>query len=214
MHSTRELLAGNETVDPRDKTIVRLWGKVRRNELDQLDNLACINAYTTSFQSTYSSLLLVTDDVNGSYPQYAAEMNVTRPKDYDLYNQGPRKSPYSWICGSMPLTYDGPYYNSTCDFFLSTIRTHADEWTVRTYRNQFHRIKHCLIETAPENCTLELSLPLAVAVVVVNLIKAIMMLYVALSAAEAPILTIGDAIASFIRVPDPSQRVNAYCQGS
>lgn len=40
-------------------------------------------------------------------------------------------------------------------------------------------------------------------VIVFNIVKASVLLYMWLRIAEAPLLTIGDAIASFLRRPDP-----------
>ncbi|KAF5860572.1 hypothetical protein ETB97_001345 [Aspergillus alliaceus] len=57
-----------------------------------------------------------------------------------------------------------------------------------------------------QRCKLECSLPLAITVVLSILCKAITIGYSAISATEKPILTTGDAVASFIQRPDESTR--------
>lgn len=79
-----------------------------------------------------------------------------------------------------------------------------DNWV---YDNK--RIRYCLSSKQPEHCKLQLSLPLIVIVIVFNLCKAIVMLVVAFDTKEEPLITLGDAIASFVeRTDDLTKTLN------
>lgn len=69
------------------------------------------------------------------------------------------------------------------------------------------RIKYCLIEQVKESCKLQFSFSIAVTVVVSNFIKAVCMtLTLLLYRRHAALVTIGDAVASFLDNPDPETR--------
>lgn len=51
-------------------------------------------------------------------------------------------------------------------------------------------------------------------VIVFNIVKASVLLYMWLEISEAPLLTIGDAIASFLRRPDPYARTGCLLAGA
>lgn len=163
------------------------------DELYHLENDDCMSAYATNFQSEYGSVLLLTDDFH--------------PNDTDfdfLSSQGPSTTykgdnPYAWMC------WDHTVYASEmqtlCRDQLPEIRAHADHWIVGGYR-----VKYCLAERVPGKCKLEYSLPLAIIVIVFNIVKAIVICAVALTMNEQPILTTGDAVASFLKSPETRDR--------
>jgi hypothetical protein len=68
---------------------------------------------------------------------------------------------------------------------------------------QEHPVKYCLSETLPERCKLQASSHIALVVIFLNAIKALMMFATVFMTAEAPLLNIGDAVASFVDNPDP-----------
>lgn len=66
-------------------------------------------------------------------------------------------------------------------------------------------IDYCLVQEIDEKCMLQFSLPLMLIIIVSNLIKLICMILVVLKlkGGSRPLLTVGDAIASFLDEPDP-----------
>jgi hypothetical protein len=65
-----------------------------------------------------------------------------------------------------------------------------------------YTVDSCLSAPLPEHCKLQYSLPLTIVVIVVNAIKAIILCYMAIATSETPMLTTGDAVASFLQQPD------------
>lgn len=66
-----------------------------------------------------------------------------------------------------------------------------------------HPIDYCRVQEVDEDCMLQFSLPIMLVVIICNLIKTACMVCVALGELSQPLVVIGDAIASFLRQPDP-----------
>ncbi|KFA71176.1 hypothetical protein S40288_04711 [Stachybotrys chartarum IBT 40288] len=64
-------------------------------------------------------------------------------------------------------------------------------------------IRNTYMSSTPERCKLQFSLPFCWIVTGLNLLKSLVMLYVAYAKFEDPLLTVGDAVASFLESPDP-----------
>ncbi|KAL4924160.1 uncharacterized protein BDV17DRAFT_275337 [Aspergillus undulatus] len=101
---------------------------------------------------------------------------------------------YDWI------TYEDVYTPawSSPNLWLSSFAGQGD-WKV----GDGYRVKSCLSERVPQHCKLQYSLPLTITVIVSNLVKAIVLCYMSFRKAEPPLLTTGDAVASFLHKPDP-----------
>lgn len=65
-------------------------------------------------------------------------------------------------------------------------------------------IEGCLSEIVPESCQLFINIPICVIVIVCNLIKLTCMFFAARENRDEVLVTIGDAIASFLQRPDPN----------
>jgi hypothetical protein len=64
-------------------------------------------------------------------------------------------------------------------------------------------VDYCLIQSAPEQCTLEYSLIILLVVMGCDVLKLVAMVSTLLWVAEQPLATVGDSIASFLEKPDP-----------
>ncbi|KAG2417837.1 hypothetical protein HFD88_000936 [Aspergillus terreus] len=182
-------------------SFTRLREMSSKGELQLLSNRDCINTYAADVRTKYGSLLLVADDFNSTY--------------YDFALIGPwndAHDPYNWMCTALEA--------SPCSRMIH--RVNPDNWTIREEFVEWvgerifdpttqtypvigpitFRVRYCLAETVPERCTVEYSLPLVIIVVLVNLIKAATLWATTASIADSPILTMGDAIATFLRSPD------------
>lgn len=174
-------------------SISRLHEGIQSGNLSRLDNSACVDAYATTFQKTRGNLILIVDDSNQTdrHYQLIRKQVVFRP----TLRSTPSEDPYGWMCRDDVLR--------DCNAKMPIIRQNItnDHWMVKD-----HRVKYCLSEdlTHLQRCKLQYSLPLSVVVIVFNAIKAAIMCYVAVSMTEPPILTTGDAIASFLTAPDAS----------
>ncbi|EGD93019.1 hypothetical protein TESG_00576 [Trichophyton tonsurans CBS 112818] len=181
-----------DNYEPRNKSIIEtfthLYDMSQNGVLEELDNAACIDAYTKTYQNSYVNVLLVTDTQhNKSEYRYVGYQEVYRPVT---------GSPFTWIC---PNDYEEA---TKCQSKLLNTKPEivAGNWEVLA-----QPIKYCLAEVAPPHCKLQYSLPLTVVVMVFILVKAITICYVAITI-DTPILTVGDAIASFLEKPDTTVR--------
>ncbi|RDL38345.1 uncharacterized protein BP5553_02685 [Venustampulla echinocandica] len=171
----------------------RLHQKAQNGTLYRLDNSACIDAYATAYQSAYGSVLVVTTDITQSSKYIVVDQQ-------EVYNpsleNNPGANPYRWLCADLQTTR---YSYAQCLTLLPQVRSLAadNKWTVSG-----HHVDYCLVETVPSHCKLQYSLPLVVTVISLNLLKAILMGYMAFWFVDTPILTMGDAVASFLRTPN------------
>lgn len=155
--------------------------------------------YAQTFQTTYGDLLLVTEQVstNTSYV-YLTTQGVLNPRLY-LDLTPPEADPYKWLCPSD--------WRDDCEVYLPTIQSQikTDDWSVggTSSSGGGWKVDYCLAEKARQFCKLQYSFPLTMVVITFNLVKSAILCYMWFGMKEAPILTIGDAIASFLRRPDP-----------
>lgn len=170
----------------------RMLDKGLHNELYRLENADCMSAYATNFQSEYGSVLLLTDfHPNDTDFDFLSIQGASTPVKGN--------NPYAWMCCNQ--TVYACDMQTLCRDQLPEIRTHVDNWIVGGYR-----VNYCLAEKVPGNCKLEYSLPLAIIVIVFNIVKAIIICAVALTMTDLPILTTGDALASFLKTPETRDR--------
>ncbi|KAL3463519.1 hypothetical protein BJX64DRAFT_276406 [Aspergillus heterothallicus] len=160
----------------------------RADDYQRLTPEECIDAYATSFQSKYGSVILISEaftGVNTSLNRIYGQEVPSSSDDIDI-------DPYRWICAERGDTI----LDHACSYYLSDIRSRGN-WTVRGYK-----VDYCLADNEGEKCTLEFSLTLAIAVIGTNFGKAALIVLVMVLANNAPLLTVGDAIASALRFPD------------
>ncbi|XPS76152.1 hypothetical protein M3J07_008208 [Ascochyta lentis] len=201
-----------------------LWSKARNGTLDRLEPAECINQYATLIQSSRRNVLLVASDgefpgkdkntlINGSYVYDALPFAST-----DIYRPENAGGAYEWICSGMPSSY----YDD-CTSRISDVKSDVSAW--RVGRNncstieypgggiasgcneQFREtypVSYCLSEEALPHCKVHFSRDISILVNIINLVKAILMFYVAFKVPGEPLITMGDAVASFIDDPDPS----------
>ncbi|KAL2848199.1 hypothetical protein BJX68DRAFT_238683 [Aspergillus pseudodeflectus] len=156
--------------------------------LKRLSIQECLDAYATNFQSKYGSVVLISDGFSGANSSMSRVYSQQVPSAHDNLET----DPYRWICAERR----GMALEQPCSQYLSDIRSH-DDWVVYGYK-----VDYCLADMEGEKCTLEFSLPLAIAVIGTNFVKAVLIVLATVLLSGAPILTVGDAIASFLRSPD------------
>jgi hypothetical protein len=156
--------------------------------LKRLSIQECLDAYATNFQSKYGSVVLISDDFSGINSSISRVYSQQVPSSHDYLET----DPYRWICAERR----GMVLEQPCSQYISDIRS-RDDWVVYGYK-----VDRCLADMEGEKCTLEFSLPLAIAVIGTNFVKAVLIVLAPVLLSGAPILTVGDAIASFLRSPD------------
>ncbi|KAF2123171.1 hypothetical protein BDV96DRAFT_626911 [Lophiotrema nucula] len=188
-----------------------LWANGR---LEKLDNLACINAYGTGYQVS-GSVLLVLDqdpaDPNGT--EVFADFSETSPStdghwiwdsttpclncidevvcpEVKLPSQ--TQLEFAWLEGD--LSPDRVKIARK----LACLRRHSSTWST-----QSGTVGYCLSERVPKVCQLESSFAIAIIVISSNFFTALVMFILANWIDFVPLLTIGDAIESYLDRPDP-----------
>jgi hypothetical protein len=84
-----------------------------------------------------------------------------------------------------------------CSTSISSVVADAQHWTPNGYP-----AKYCLSEKVPGTCGLNLNLVIMLVVTICNLGKVIAMLHAAFGIRDEPLITVGDAIESFLVTPD------------
>ena len=162
-----------------------------KNELQTLGNSECIQAYARSYVSKHASVLLVSADTNEN--------------DSVLVWYGTRRidglgAAQDWICninatnGSV-YAHDGSFVS--CDIS-------KDIKDPRDWRNGGYKIDYCLSEPVDEKCKIQFSTAIMIVVICCNFVKFVVMGHLAWRSPKAPLVTLGDAVASFLDRPDPA----------
>lgn len=196
--------------------------KARNHTLDRLSNLECINEYAQSIQSTRRNLFLVFAD------DTLPEPSTTKDGLQEVYAGNFRNAynirvsfrrfhdPYSWMCkgreGFNPkrCVEDIPDIkeadrNESCRYLISEFQKAPDDWRM-PFSKKSYPVDHCLAEEADERCKIQVLPKIAIIVTALNLFKAILIFYVVFGVKENPLLTIGDAVASFLEKKDDTTR--------
>lgn len=154
------------------------------DKLERLESAECASIYSVPFQFGRSHVLLVADS--------DIEDNPIIDSIQWTFAYHPRDGPSCYVhqytgCEQGPV---GP--------MIERKLYHSD--------HQNKTVDYCLSKRSVEHCKIEVSEHLLVIVIVFSLLKALSMAYVAFSADQAPILNIGDALASFLEEPDANTR--------
>ncbi|KAI3537200.1 hypothetical protein CSPX01_10289 [Colletotrichum filicis] len=157
------------------------------DNVEEMDATRCIDAYRVAFQSSRGNLLLVSDDKK--------EENRTA----EVFNIS--GYPYLWMCGQSGERIAGILAgNSTCEDYLVELRTTSGGW-----KPLGSSVKECYSQKTEEHCKLLFSSTLSWTVTAFNFAKGVLMLFVAFGMGEEdPLMTIGDAVTSFLEDQDES----------
>lgn len=168
---------------------------------DNLTNEACIKIYMQSYVTDNTNVLAVTSSLNDS----SLVLNSTYPA-YVYSQDGYNSLGDPWICG------DSMHYNETTTCDTSAILTEAANWTMKMeiyagvpgleYRAV--PIQYCLSQRVEERCTTQFSLLIIIIVIICNITKLACMIMLLLRQQAKPLVTLGDAVESFLETPDPT----------
>jgi hypothetical protein len=166
---------------------VRLRNLHLQGILERLEPLECINAYARQYQ-TRGSVLLVADNNTVADVQ----MHQTSYLEYVPYMSVDGGS--TWMC-----QYRETYMPCEWRDEIKGYRANVSTWRPL---HSSAPIAYCLSETLPDVCKVQSSLQILIIVVVLNALKATLMFYIGFATRESPLLTVGDAVASFLKEPD------------
>jgi hypothetical protein len=168
----------------------------KSGKLEEMTLLECIDAYSTTFQSARGNVFLVVDQ---------GVMNIT-----DAYGIFPVISPHgecsaetgtTWVYQQFGGLKYGGCFAQEGNLYIPELRADPKTWSP-----MYFPVKQCFSEPTGQKCKLNFSVPLAVVVIIFNLIKALAVLSGISQFRNDTLLTIGDAVKSFLQTPDPSSR--------
>ena len=178
----------------------------------RLDNEDCIKAYGQPFVSAHADLLAISPDLNSS--QLASWVVDAGPSVGSLSNG----IPYQWMCQTESSPAGG---SVTCN--INQLLSAAPSWTLPNISspssstgisdpNGFgsaslpakFAVDHCLSKPVEERCRLQFSVVIMCIVIGCNLVKTICMLLTLLYHRSQPLVTLGDAVSSFLENRDPT----------
>ena len=189
------------------------WVSNEQPPFQKLDVAQCIDAYATDQDRRYSDVLLVSLAKSVDYEDHllfgtfdglqTSNATVIASPDgsalgptFDNVNDNSGKAPWSWMCA-----FETQAYISGCP--IDEIAP-GGQWT---YGNT--TVDYCLSRVFPQACELNFSLQIALAVLICNLGKVTAMCLAFYGFQKRkPLLTTGDAIASFLQHPDPVTKDN------
>ncbi|KAF2865785.1 hypothetical protein BDV95DRAFT_441998, partial [Massariosphaeria phaeospora] len=186
-------LDGWHTVDP-SVSQAKLMHNTSGLQFERLSPAECIAAYAKPILSDHRNLILVTVTCADNSSLYAMQSYTIAPlpnavKPFYI-------SRFAWICSQQYLYHSDIEYPLCSDGGWKDMAA-GDKWTVHGFD-----VEYCLSEKPAEQCSLNVTTGLLIVVILCNLIKGIIMILVLISADADPLMTIGDAIASFIRDGD------------
>lgn len=203
-------IALNNAPDDRDKNNAfgRLVEKAKNSTLHQLDNSTCLESFAQTYQTKYGALYIVTNNVTSN----TSSSIVTANPVYQMTGNSSHlagRGAYPWMC---PNGFES---NCTSQSGLLRMREwpHIGNWTVNipsAYGPGIatnYSVDSCLAEPVTQHCRLQYSTELTAIIIALNILKSAVLLYIWLGISNAPLLTIGDAVASFLTRPD------VYSQG-
>ncbi|KAI4197238.1 MAG: hypothetical protein LQ350_006069 [Teloschistes chrysophthalmus] len=179
----------------------------------RLENAESIKQYGQEFVSSRGDLLAVSPALNDSYS--IKYLDTTGP-NIDSFPSN------RWMCDRYPEGQFGEeVYFRRCH--LSIVLQNAANWTIRSdtivldgkadFRphlvgSRSDPVEYCLSHQVEERCRLQFSPALLIIVVICNAIKASCMFLMIYQRDSEPLVTLGDAMASFLDEPDPTTREN------
>lgn len=161
---------------------------------DNSTNEACIKAYSVKYLVGRGDLVMITPNLNASVPMLLAR-EVTGFDTASNIADDWRCNAYSGLA----CTTDDLLANPSAWKLNDSL---ALGWNV-TYSQQYD-IQYCLSQSLPERCTVQLSYTLMAAVIACNIVKLLCMLLMVFQRKFGPLVTIGDAIESFMLKKDPT----------
>ena len=156
----------------------------------------CISLYNTDLLSSHINLFLITNHTSNS----TSKDTLLRLFLYE----GLEVMQTSWIC---PIRRKGMFvfgYESCDTNRLASKVASGYPWIVTTNGGEEIEVIGCKSEIMKEKCKVRFSLGIMIAVIGCNLIKVCSMITTVLRSREPTLVTLGDAIDSFLSIPDPT----------
>ena len=165
--------------------------------LVKLENDDCITAYQNSLVTNFKDVLLVTGVSNDTN----AVLGII-PQSVDGYQVG------GGICSNSFTCWIGSHRNATDWTFDVFPNAGLQPLGTASHQYSIVSVDYCLAEPSPPACTISLSRLFLGVVIICNAVKLACIISTLAIKAHHPLVTIGDAVASFLVSPDISTRAS------
>ncbi|CAH0049583.1 unnamed protein product [Clonostachys solani] len=186
---------------------------IGRERYQALPNNDCIEAYAKDLIQGRGNVILVIQPPKSCsvFQEYEPLEVCTAPSTTSLYashnykhgvKSDSQQNWYYWICSQKSyIQKDEEGKDIVCNKDAWERKMSNDIWEVAGVK-----VKYCLSEQTPSRCRLHIATNLVVVVIAFNLAKLLLITLILFGnwADWDPLVTIGDAIASFIKRPDPN----------
>jgi hypothetical protein len=166
----------------------------QKGRLEEMTPLECINAYSVTFQSTRGNVYLVVgegsmaaDEAYGGYPYISLDPSCSAATGT------------TWIYSQFEAE-GGDCFEQEGNRFLPRLQADPSLWAPFSG----HPVRQCFTEPTDGRCNIKYSVHLAIVVILFNVVKTLAILASIFTLRNNPMLTIGDAVASFLYEPDTS----------
>ncbi|KAH8798764.1 hypothetical protein DL96DRAFT_1539440 [Flagelloscypha sp. PMI_526] len=155
------------------------------SQFQRLDNRDCITAYTQRILADRSNVILVASNTPQDDAFAARFNNRCQNPNADIIQPATEVKYYE--------------FPTNCSTLYRDIRDNASRWAVSGFN-----IDHCLSQTPESQCSFNAAISLLVVVIVFNVFKIVAMVYTLSALQDKPLITIGDAVESFLVRRDSS----------
>ncbi|KIW60409.1 hypothetical protein PV05_00625 [Exophiala xenobiotica] len=172
--------------------------QTRAKSFQVLNNEDCIHSYAKDFVEDRSNVIVVVKDP----PTDEGSLFETADNEFPEVIT-PEYDAFAWICDNPNVANEtgacckNEYGIVPCRKITPKLLDMADTWSTGGFQ-----VDHCLSERVQSQCHLHFSLDLIAVVLAFNILKVIGIGYVAFNLGETPLVNVGDAIQSFLRIPD------------
>ena len=178
----------------------------------RLESEQCVETYTAPIISTNSDLLLVSSDLHATNSLISYYIGADSQLINDAANQSERgdgesKSRIFCLLGLMCNDAGAVTNPQNLSFDTSDLLQLNDNHVNGTIPG-LSTIGYCLSKTVAEHCKLQFSVTIMIVVIICNTIKTVCMTTIAWKQHPEPLVTLGDAIASFLDRPDVTTKRN------
>ncbi|RMY36204.1 hypothetical protein D0865_13702 [Hortaea werneckii] len=159
-------------------------------KIHNLTTSECMTAYGTSFLSEYRNVVAITS-ARGNQTNNTMLWSETVRLNSQHVSYG--QVLYEWICRDAQDAWK--QYVWKCN--VGAASQNASNWTIH-----YHQIDYCLAQATQPRCKLQFSIQILATVIVMNVCKFICMFLTLWRQRTATLVTIGDAMSSFLDRPD------------
>ena len=211
--------SSNGKLDSSDFEPVLKGYQKNQTSLERIDVKTCVEVYTAPIISSHSDVLLVStlssltnssldcrhrgsNDSILNFPIYVKNCGIYQPGDINDH--------YSNVTNSLLFEYvlQGSIFDDGSLNLLKRSNQIPCNLSFANLSDPPNWLQYCLSVPKEEHCKLQFSLAIMVVVIVCNLIKTVCMGTIAWKQDPEPLVTLGDAIASFLDRPDVTTKRN------